>query len=269
MIADFFTIAAYQGPAIYGDQNAALRKILDVLQYAKNVDVLLFPEVFLHGYFYNEQDARQHAIDIQSAEFKELLAQFVGFSTMVIVGINELSNNGIYNTAILIENGQLIGTVRKATTYPPYDYYSVESKSSVFYKKNIGFGVCICCDINYFRYAHLLCKEGAQIIFCPMWNVIEKNHSLLPHIHNKAHFITMAQQNHAWFVGSDVTLVSDKEIGMGCGCIIDPLGNIVATGQVLTENIITYHISNSTLDPKRRLLDREIQHEKIATYCKI
>lgn len=77
----------------------------------------------------------------------------------------------------------------------------------------------------------------------------------MPHIHNKSHFIARAQENYAWILTSDVTFISEKEIGIGCTCIVDPLGNVVATGQALSENVITYQISTSTLDPHRSTLN--------------
>ena len=221
----------------------------------------------MHGYYDNEQAAQANSIDLYSNAFQTILSQFIGYNTTLILGLNERVAEKIYNTAVVIENGKLLGKMQKLTTYAPHNYYSLGSKYPIFYKNNIGFGICICCDINYFNHAHTLSKNGAQIIFCPMWNIIERTHGLLPHMQNKSHLLARAQENYAWFVGSDVTYNTEKEIGIGASCIIDPVGNIVATSQALTENIITYHISISTLDPKRRLLDRAIQQQKINTYC--
>lgn len=260
------TVAAYQGPPIINNEERALEKIQSMSQLVKGVDILTFPETFLHGYFDLESDARQTAIDLSSSKFRHLLEKLSGIQTTLIIGINEIEGEDIYNTCIIIEKGVLLGKARKSTTYPPYNYYSLSRDYPVFYKNKIGFGVCICCDINHFKHAHQLSVKGAQIIFCPMWNVIDKTHSLLPHIQNKAHLIARAQENHVWLVCSDVIFRDDQKIGVGCSCIIDPLGRIVAEGQPLTENVLTYHIAPQSVDSKLSALDRQRQVKHIKSY---
>ena len=73
---------------------------------------------------------------------------------------------------------------------------------------------------------------------------------LVPHIHNKNHLLSKALENKVWLVCRDVIENTEHTLGVGCSCIIDPLGNIVASAQPLTENILIYHISSFTLQPQ-------------------
>lgn len=263
------TIATYQGPAFRNQPDAAVEKILSICELSKNADIILFPETFVHGYFDNETDAKKASIDLSSQSFTDILKMLSNIDATIIIGVNEYSGDNIYNSALLIENGNLIGRVRKSSTYPLFDYYSLSDESSVFYKNGIGYGVSICCDINYFSRTNQLAHQGAQIIFCPMWNIISRHHSLVPHMHNKNHLLSKALENKVWLVCSDVIENTEQTLGVGCSCIIDPLGNIVVSAQPLTENILMYHISSFTLQPQYMGLERANQEKYLNKYSAV
>lgn len=257
-----FTIASYQEPpAISVDH--ALETIELVCNYASFSDIVLFPETFLQGYFSEESMARKGALDLMETNI------FNGLSNLkptIILGLNEKCDDKIYNTAAIIENGKVIGKAQKFSTYPPYNYYSLSDEFPVFEKNGVRYGICICCDINYTKPAETLAKHGAQIIFVPMWNIIKRTHSLLPHMHNKAHLQSKATENKVWLVCSDVISSSDLETGVGASCIIDPYGTVVSTAQPLTENLIIYNISGFSFDKKFIGLDRDKQEKFLNEY---
>lgn len=261
MNMNFFTVAAYQGPAIQGNPKKAFETIFIWIEKAQKqkADIILFPETFLHGYFNNAEQAHRFSIDLNSYEFRQWCQKLHSYTPMIIFGVNERDQDKIYNTTVVLQDGKLIGKMRKTTTYPPYDYYALGQEFSIFEKRGIRFGIVICADINYIEPARILALNGAQIIFCPMWNIIKRTHSLLPHIQAKHHFIARASENYVWFVASDVIHEDTESICLGASCIVDPLGNIVAQGQVLTENLIIYNIPFQSLDRKMRSFDYEYQ----------
>src|SRR5688572_21027447 len=120
----FLTIAAYQGPAIQGNPEKAFEALIVWIEKAQkqNVDIVLFPEAFLHGYFDNAEQAHHFSIDLSSDEFEQLCQKLRYYIPMIIVGVNERNQDEIYNTALVIHHGAFIGKMRKTTTYPPYDY---------------------------------------------------------------------------------------------------------------------------------------------------
>jgi len=57
-------------------------------------------------------------------------------------------------------------------------------------------------------------------------------------------------------------------MGVGASCIIDPYGTVVSTAQPLTENLIIYNISGSSLDKKFIGLDRNKPEKYLNEYKK-
>ncbi len=257
-----FTIASYQGPPASGIDDA-ITVIKRVCDFAHTADIILFPETFLQGYFSEELLARNNAMCLQKTD---IFSSLSNIKSTIIVGTNEIYKDKIYNTAIVIESGKISGKTRKFSTYPPYDYFALSSEFPIFEKNGISYGICICCDINYAKPARMLAKHGAQIIFVPMWNIVGRKHSLLPHMHNKAHLQSKAIENKAWIVCSDVIDANDASVGVGASCIIDPHGNVVCTSQPLTENILIYNIPASSLDKKHIGLDRQKQEKFLNEY---
>ncbi len=185
----YLQIAAFQGHIQEGNSNVNLDKVLEQTELAekRSIDILCFPESYLHGYFANKEDAIKHAINLQSEDFLNLCKLFSKFNhTTVLFGLNELDNDGIYNTVVVIEKGQCIGKYRKAYTYSPYDYYSVGRDFPIFEKKGIKYGIIICLDSAYREPAHIAALKGARIIFCPSFNRIAKEARMLHYLHRNS-----------------------------------------------------------------------------------
>lgn len=196
----YLQVAAFQGHIHEGNSKVNLDKILEQTELAekRGIDILCFPENYLHGYFSNKEDAIKHAINLQSESFSKLCEQFLKFThTTVLIGLNELDKDNIYNTVVVIEKGQCIGKYRKAYTYSPYDYYSLGRDFPVFEKKGIKYGIIICLDSVYREPTHIAALKGARIIFCPSFNRVTKDARMLHYLHRKNHFISRAFDNHA------------------------------------------------------------------------
>lgn len=165
---NFLQVAAFQGYIKEGNIEANLHKIIEITELAekRGVDILTFPESYLHGYFSEKENALKNAINLQSKTFESLCTKFSKFNhTTVLLGLNELEGNNIYNTVVVIEKGHCIGKYRKAYTYAPYDYYSLGRDFPVFEKKGIKYGIIICLDSTYREPAHIAALKGARIIF--------------------------------------------------------------------------------------------------------
>lgn len=246
-----FTVAAFQGSIKQGDLQANLDKILQQLELAesKGVDILCMPESFLHGYFESKQDALKYSLDLESTEYSELLDQFKGYTnTTLLLGINERKGDAIYNTVVVIENGNHIGQYRKAYTYPPYDYFSLGRDFPVFEKNGICYGIIICIDSACREPAHILALKGAQILFCPMFNRVENNAKMLHYLNRKSHFITRAFDNECWFMSSDIVWKQDeKQVCAGYSTIVDKNGDVICKSEPFTEMQLQYSIPIESL----------------------
>ena len=253
---NYLHVAAFQGHIKEGYSSSNLHKVIEITQIAekRGIDLLVFPESYLHGYFSNKEDALKNAINLQSTEFTKLCSSFSKFQhTTVLLGLNELEDENIYNTTVIIENGHCIGKYRKAYTYAPYDYYSLGRDFPVFEKKGIKYGIIICLDSTYREPAHIAALKGARILFCPLFNRVQKDAKMLHSLHRKSHFISRAFDNHCWLVTSDIIWDENDEVCSGYSCILSSDGELVAKAEPFQETLITYSIPLETLHQKKKV----------------
>ena len=84
----------------------------------QGVRLICFPECFLQGYLVEKEQAARHAIPLNSAAFDSVLRRLANTKPMLVFGIIEADGNSLYNTAVVIEHGQLIGSYRKTNLLP-------------------------------------------------------------------------------------------------------------------------------------------------------
>ena len=241
-------IAHYQLECFPGDYNKNLHKVLLGIQEAETegIDIISFPESYLTGYFSSEEEARIHSVRIDGPEIKELLGFTSGYSATFIVGFNEIREDKLFNSVLVAEKGVCIGTYSKA--FPVINYFTPGRDFPIFERGNVKFGVIICADGGYIEPVRILALRGAQIIFAPHYNYLEKE-SLINHFQSvRADHIARARENGIWFLrGNQVTRGFDKGIGYegvgyGESYLLDPMGEIVVRGPRHVECMISAKI---------------------------
>lgn len=151
-------------------------QIFNALQYSDkhDIDFLCFPEGFLTGYYEDEHEAIKNSFEISDVVFQTWLSEVASFRATFVMGFNEKHEGELFNSAAVVENGQLIGIQRKHYLY--YNYFSSGSDFGVFQSKGITFGVVICLDSNYFEPSRILSLQGASLLFVPMCNKVIPSH---------------------------------------------------------------------------------------------
>ena len=165
---------------------------------------------------------------------------------MFIVGFNERRGKKIYGTAMVVENGKIIGTYSKA--FPCSEHETPGRRFPVFKKDGIAFGVVICADGGYIEPTRILAMKGGRIIFAPRYNYIQKEH-LIGHFQKvRSDHIARAVENSIWFMrcnnvvfGQDTGL-GYEGVGYGDSYLVDPGGEIVVRSRRDTECFITADI---------------------------
>ena len=249
-------VAHYQLACIPGDINANIERVVSGVREAasENIDIISFPECFLTGYFMQGERARKHSVRIDGPEIKSLLEKTSEYNVTFIVGFNELRGDKLYNTALIAEQGKYLGRYSKAFCM---DYFTPGRDFPVFEKKGIKYGVIICADGGYIEPSRILALKGAQIIFAPHYNYIQKE-SLINHFQRvRSDHIARAVENAVWFFrGNSVTKGYDKGlafegVGYGDSYLLDPLGEIVVRSQRHVECMISAKIDvDSSLKDK-------------------
>lgn len=237
-------IAACQVPEIRGDVRGALRWIERFGAAAANrgVRLLIFPEGFLQGYFAEVGPARQQALDVSAGAFADVLRSLKHLEPMLVVGVLEREGDTLFNSAAVIERGELIGVYRKthllgseATVFEAGDSYPI------FQVDDLRFGINICYDTNFPEAASAVADQGASVIVCPANNMLRRaNAERWKERHNEIR-LQRVMETGLWLVSADVTGASEDRIGYGPTAVLHPAGHVfaqvplLATGMVIAD----------------------------------
>lgn len=229
----------------YGDFEANLAKVVNGLERADRdrVEIVCFPECFLTGYPDTEELARKNAFAVNSPEVLKVLDRSARFHATFIVGFNEVRGKDLYNTALVVHKGHVMGTYSKCFAYMPFHKQGREFP--VFERGGVKFGVVICADGGYIEPSRILALKGARIIFSPHFNYIGKQ-GLIRHFQKvRADHTARAVENSVYFVrgnnvvrGSDPAITKNDGVGYGDSYIIDPTGEIIVRSRRHQEDFI-------------------------------
>lgn len=238
-----------------GDFEGNLGKLLEGLKQADadRVDIVCFPECFLTGYPDDGEVARRDAFTIDSARIMQLLDQTAMFEAAFIAGFNELRGSDLYNTAVVVHKGHLLGHYSKCTAYMKFHRQGREFP--VFEHKGLKFGVVICSDGGYIEPSRLLALQGAKVIFAPHFNYISQQGLIGHFMHVRADHTARAVENMVYFVrGNNVSLGKEEcingydGVGYGDSYIIDPWGEIMVRSRRQQEDFIFADIDTNVVD---------------------
>jgi len=227
-----------------GDFDANLAKVVTGLQRADKdrVEIVCFPECFLTGYPDKEEPARKGAFAVDSPQMMKLLDKTMKFDATYIVGFNELRGKDLYNTAVVVQKGHVLGTYSKCAAYMPFHKQGREFP--VFERSGVKFGIIICADGGYIEPTRILALKGARIVFAPHFNFIGAK-GLIGHFqHVRADHVARAVENDVWFVrGNNVVVgkesgLSYEGVGYGDSYIIDPQGEMQVRSRRMQEDFI-------------------------------
>lgn len=173
-------LALFQGIAINKDVKANLRKMRETTIKAKEAgaNIIVFPELFLTGYYLKADDMKEAAQESNGAAFKELAALAVETGVAILYGYPErgVDTKGgpvYYNSAQLIDkNGQSILNHRKVHLWIDDDgwekvFTPAEKFSDVIDFCGFKIGVLICFDIEFPESVRTLALRGANLILAP------------------------------------------------------------------------------------------------------
>ena len=144
-------IAAAQTAEFREDIEAALNCVVDVAAHAasEGASLLCFPEGFLQGYLTDETAARRNALDLASPAFGAVLNRLPKTGPMIVMGLIEVEEGRLFNTAIVVDHGAVIGRYRKVHLVGGEQIFDAGSYSYVFEIAGLRFGINICYDTNY------------------------------------------------------------------------------------------------------------------------
>lgn len=237
-------IGACQTPDIIGDVAAAVECIEGFCAEAaaEEVDLLLFPEGFLQGYLLNEAHLRRCALELGSAEFRAITARLADVKPALVIGVIERAGGSLFNSAVVIERGNVSGVYRKTHLMRPEAIFDPGAEYPVFAVKGVGYGINICFDAQFADAAASVARQGARVLLLPSANMLEREAAeRWKHRHNEIR-AQRVRETGMWLVSADVTGQREGTyVSYGPTSVMNPAAEVVAhvplmeTGMVIAE----------------------------------
>lgn len=239
-------ISAYQGDTNDGNFDANLRTVYRVIQEAldRQSDFLCFPETFLSGYGTREL-VEQGAVTLDDKRIAQLIKSTAAHEMVVLVGAALKTEEGIYNSMLVMYKGELLGTYSKIMLTRG-DWYTMGftrgDSMPVFEAKGVKFACIICNDSSSPETALMAKLQGAAILFSPHWNAIGTERMDEHRIRVRNNHIGIAALTRMIVVRANITTVRSGRLGYGDSAIFDNTGTSIAQAPLFQEALITAHI---------------------------
>lgn len=241
-------IGSYQGPIIENDVDANLSKVRDIIQEHAhlNLDFLCFPETYLSGY--KPESIVQSAMTLSDNRLLEFITWSGQYDTVFLVGMSEKTEDGIYNTELVIYRGKLIGKQNKTMLTQGYDnlHFASSLELNIFEAKGIKFGIAICHTTSFVEPALYLRLKGARLLFTPHFNDITPEFKTPNCVFTSSAHRDMVLNNQVGLaallkmvvVRSNIITASSNALGWGDSNIWDMDGKLAAEGEPFREMVV-------------------------------
>ncbi len=237
-------IAACQPPYLHCDIPRAAETILRFATEAQfgEADLVCFPECYLQGYLFDEGEAADLALDLKSKEFTEVRNSLAHLDITIVFGLIEKSGERLYNTAVVVKQGRLLGTYRKVNLLAGESVFSPGDGYPVFKVQGVVFGINICNDLNFPDSAKAVADRGAPLLICPCNNMMGlESAKRWEHRHNELR-APRAIETGIFLISSDVTGTFGERAAYGPTAVISPDGSVLKQVPRRTEGIIFHNI---------------------------
>ncbi|OBS09601.1 nitrilase-related carbon-nitrogen hydrolase [Acidihalobacter prosperus] len=233
------TVGIWQDNGITGSVERNLVIIGTAAEQAreKNVEVLVFPECFLTGYYQAPERVRTVAGEVTDDVLGAIAEVARRTGVALVVGSYEKSPEGIFNAAHFFAPGASRPiTYRKRALYGDWEK-SVFKRGNgpvLFDYKGIRFGILICFDIEFPELLRETALQHAEIALVP--TALMAPHDNVP----KLMIPTRAIENGIHVVYANRVGEEGELSFVGLSCIAGPFGPIAAAGQgaeLLVESI--------------------------------
>ncbi len=222
------------------------------------VDLLVFPELSLTGYFLRDM-VPNVALKLSCREMKHLkeLSRQVAFVAGLV---EESSDYRFYNSAVYFEGGEVRHVHRKVylPTYGMFDeqrYFARGDRIRAFDSKFGRMGMLICEDLWHPSTVYLAALDGALVIVCPSSSPLRGIREGQPQDDN-ARYWELINRSYAETFG--LYVIYGNRVGFEDGVgfwggseILDPFGKVLAKARYYDEDMVVGEIALETVRRKR------------------
>ncbi len=254
-------IAIAQIDCVLGDLKRNIEKHISYIERAikEKAELILFPELSLTGYTLRDLNIEVAVNPFKSNvfdEFKKLSKEII----IIVGGVEEGENYGIYNSAFVFEDGQIKHIHRKI--YPPtygmfeeMRYFSSGDSVRAFNTRIGRIGVLICEDLWHISLPYLLAVDGAIVIAglaASPTRFAGESEELTNYKVNSEHHKTYARLLSVYLLFSNRVGYEDGVNFWGGSEIVNPDGEVVALAKFFEEDLIFGEIDYNAIKRARQ-----------------
>jgi predicted amidohydrolase len=220
-----YKVAGVQMDIAFADPLENLRRVRDRMVVAadKGANLVVFPECTTTGYCFDSFDTvRKLAEPRDGRVCTEVQAHCQRLGVSVVIGMLELAEDLVFNSAALIGPHGLVGTYRKIhLPVLGLDRYTTPGDGGfkTFEHDGLSIGLNICYDSAFPEAARSLALQGADLVVLPT-NWPGTSSVTADHVPN-----TRALENHVYFLAINRIGIENGVEFIGKSKICDPLGH--------------------------------------------
>jgi predicted amidohydrolase len=220
-------IAAVQCSPVFDDALRVGEDVAQRLRWAdrQGVDLTVLPEAFLLGHSYDRETIHARAA-ASAAVLSDLCERVASCRSTLVVGTFDRVGEQVFNSAIVIESGQVIGRYAKA--HPNEPAVTAGTAFPTFLRSGMRYGINICNDANHPAAAQRIADQDADLILYPLNNMLPSATADRWRARSLANLIDRAPQTGCWVASADVAGASGSLVSYGCTAIVSPQGTVVA-----------------------------------------
>ncbi len=206
-----------------GNVDANLKRAVEALHRVaeRGAQLAVLPEMWSTGYAYRNLQE----LAAKTPRVLERIGQECRELNLVSVGsLPELENGRIYNTAYVIDRGEIVASYRKLHLFSTLgeDKFLAAGNHSLVVETSVGrLGIAICYDLRFPELFRKLALEGADLICIPAeWPKPRQ-------VHWQTLLRARAIENQVFVIAANCCNIQGKIDFCGLSQIISPLGDIL------------------------------------------
>lgn len=208
---------------ILPDREVNIMKGMSLIKRALQVraDMVILPEVFNTGFYKHNYEA----VEPLEEELDLVLKLSKQRDILIIAGVAEREGDNLYNSAVIIYRGEIIGKYRKTHLFPltsEKKHFKAGDKIEVFETPVGDIGILICYELRFPELFRKLVKMGAEIIVIPAEFPKERIE------HWRVLLQARAIDNQVFVAGVNC-VEGDLDYG-GHSMLVDPMGAVLVEG---------------------------------------
>jgi predicted amidohydrolase len=192
----------------------------------ERADIALFPECFLTGYTRDRTTAEARSMSLNGQRFQSVLHELVDCAPVLIFGLIETIGRQLFNTAVLVSQGALIGAYRKR--HPNEGCFEAGTELPIFELCGARFGFGICADARDAADSARLATAHPDAVLYPLNNMLSKPTADRWRDQHVQVLLQRAADTGAVVISADVVGRRGEEVSYGCTAVALPDGTVAA-----------------------------------------